>query len=153
MARGVVHVLASMWKLYVLIGLPEVTMKSVIVIIVIAVSLGANKASSEDQSTGGAILLEDIKNNRAGMVEVYRRNFDDAFSKTTSYFSDDFKSLLAECSAELMVQKFEVMTVEEIDSYHAHPEISETQSERVVATCYDWIVTELENAKAGEMPQ
>ena len=145
--------LASIYNVYVLIRLPEVTMKSIIVIIVFVLSLGANKVSSEDQLTGGAILLEDIKNNRPGMVEVYRKNFDDAFSKTTSDFSDDFKSLLAECSAELMVQKFEVMTVEEIDIYHAHPEISEAQSERVVATCYEWIVTELENAKSREIPQ
>jgi len=122
-------------------------MKPIIAFFLLVFLFGANEVYAEDELTGGAILLEDIRNNRAGVVEEYRKNFDDAFSKIDSDFSDDFKSLFAECSAELMVQELEVLTVEEINIYYDNPEISQAQRERVVAKCYEWIVTELENAK------
>ena len=135
------------WWLQALIRLTEVMMKPMLTLLMFIFLLGVNTLYAENKLTGGAILLEDIRTNRAGMVEVYRKNFTEAFSKMDSDFSDDFKALLAECSAELMVQQFEVMTVEEINIYHDNPEIAQAQSERIFSKCYDWIVTELENAK------
>ena len=107
-------------------------------------------AYGEEKLTGADLLLHDIKNNREAIVELYRGNFENAFNKIESDYSDDFKRLLAECSAELLVQEFEVMTAEELKIFHTNPEIHKAGSDRVIAKCHGWIDKELETLKSGK---
>ena len=123
-------------------------MKSLLVTFVFVLLLGSETVHTEETVTGADLLLYDIKYNRETIVEHYRRNFEEAFNKQESDYSDDFKFLLAECSAELTVQELELMTAEEVRIYHSNPEINKAGSEKIVAKCYEWIVTELENVKS-----
>ena len=128
-------------------------MKSLFIPFVLILLLGSKPVCAEDTLTGADLLLYDIKNNREAIVAHYRKNFEDAFDRLESDYSDDFKSLLAECSAELTVQDLELMTSEELRIYHSNPEINKAGSEKNVAQCYEWILTELENVKSGATQQ
>ena len=123
-------------------------MKTILMAITLIFMIDAYHASANDKLTGGALMLEDIKVDREGMVEIYRKYYEDVFNKIESDFSLDFKTLLAECSAESIVQEFEVMEVEEIDALNANPKQSQAISDQVVEKCYGWITMETEKAKA-----
>ena len=131
----------------------EVAMRTYFITFVYLLLLLSTTAYGENKLTGAYLLLYDIKNNREAIVELYRKNFEDGFNKLDSDYSDDFKSLLAECSAELIVQELEVMSAEELRIYHSNPEIHKAGSDRVITKCYGWIETELETLKTGKDKQ
>ncbi len=124
------------------------TMKTILMTIAFIFMVDAYHANANDTLTGGALMLEDIKDDREGMVEIYRKYYDGLFSKIETDFSIDFKNLLAECSAEMIVQEFEIMKEDEIDTLNANPKQSQALSDQVVEKCYSWITTETEKAKA-----
>ena len=123
------------------------SMKTILMIIALIFLVDAYHTNANDKLTGGSLMLDDIKVDREGMVEIYRKYYDGVFNKVKSDFSIDFKRLLAECSAELIVQEFEVMKADEINALNANPKQSQALSDQVVEKCYGWITTETEEAK------
>lgn len=128
-------------------------MKTILITIALIFMVDVYHTNANENLTGGSLMLNDIQTDRQGMVMIYRKYYDDLFIKVESDFSLDFKSLLAECSAELIVQEFEVMKADEINALNANPKKSQALSDRVVEKCYGWINTEIEEAKVNGSQQ